>query len=293
MDSVESTPDLFSKVGPLPAWAWGALVVGGYVVWSHMHASAPMAENTADTQTVDSSNDGSGDVSFPPTSFGAPLAPADAAYDYSTTLDGTYGGSVAGTVFTSNQQWAVYAIGNLTRAGYPTSTVTSGITHYLAGSPLTQAEQDVVTAAIQLIGPPPLPLPITPVSSGDTVAVQPSGGDGSTTDGTSSGGTTVATGGTSTATAPAPAPATTESPITVKNVLTGVRIAGPKVKLAWTPVPHADGYHIWKDGRQVYSVGSGTLTFTTQVLAPGKHTWWIQAYNKVSHLGGNQWSVTI
>lgn len=51
--------DINKKVGPLPLWGWGAIVVGGFYVWRYMHpaASAPAdAQGTVDNQTAGDSS---------------------------------------------------------------------------------------------------------------------------------------------------------------------------------------------------------------------------------------------
>lgn len=163
-------PDLFAKIGPLPAWAWGAIAVGAYLFWSHNQASStvPVADDgsvdTTDTQSVpdvSTSND---------YGYATPVDPSSAGYDYSTVNSGGYTGTVTGTAYTSNQAWGVKAISTLIASGIPASTATSGITHYLAGSNLTADEANAVNIAITLLGPPPLPMPVT---VGTPVVTQP------------------------------------------------------------------------------------------------------------------------
>lgn len=204
--STHKGPDLFAKIGPLPAWAWGAIVVVGYILYSHWHSSrivptgdaTPGTDNTAvpssDTMPADSmAVDGS-----------------SAGYDYSTVNTGSYSGTTTGTGFTSNQQWAVAAIEQLIRAGVSASVATSGITHYLADQPLTADEMTAVTEAITLVGPPPLPQPLTSVTG---TTVTQSGGSTTTeappTTSTSTDTTTVTA---PAQTAPAPAPPTFTAP---------------------------------------------------------------------------------
>ena len=164
-------PDLFAKIGPLPAWGWGALAVVGYIWWSH----GKSASNTAATATDTASTTDTASVPDVATSndygYATSTDPSSAGYDYSTVNTGGYGGTVSGTAYGSNQQWAVAAIQTLINSGVPASTATTGITLYLSGSNLTQDEANAVNTAIALIGPPPLPMPVN-VASG-TTATQP------------------------------------------------------------------------------------------------------------------------
>ena len=51
--------DINKKVGPLPLWGWGAIVVGGFYAWRYMHPSTPAdtgAQGTVDTQTAGDSS---------------------------------------------------------------------------------------------------------------------------------------------------------------------------------------------------------------------------------------------
>lgn len=154
-------PDLFSKIGPLPAWAWGAGVVGAYILWSHHTAPPAAVDNTVDgaADNMDTGTaDTSGDSTVPP------LDPSQAGYNFGDVNSGYYGGTVAGSTFTSNQQWSVYVIGALVKDfSYPAAKVSTAITYYLAGKQLTPDEVNIVQAAITNYGPPPLPMPVNTV----------------------------------------------------------------------------------------------------------------------------------
>lgn len=137
-------PDLFSKIGPLPAWAWGAIVVGGYLIYRRMTAYRPVP-------TVD------------------PGVAGDALAGEFTGVNAGGGGGiiaggggtgVSGSRYTTNNGWGVSVIGLLSGMGYPAGAVTTAITSYLLGLPLTAAEASIVQDAIANFGPPPEPLPI-------------------------------------------------------------------------------------------------------------------------------------
>lgn len=179
MSEMTHGPDLFAKVGPLPAWAWGLIAVGGYTLWSHMHSSKATATepDTTDPTTQDIGSDAGAGLGG---SFLTPDNPSDAGYNYGDVLAGDYSGTVVpsstangSSQFQSNQAWGVYAIEFMVQQGYSASTVTNAITHYLAGSALTAAEMQVVSAAVSLIGPPPLPLPLNAVSTPTPTATGP------------------------------------------------------------------------------------------------------------------------
>lgn len=165
-----SMPDLFAKVGPLPAWAWGAIAVGGYLWWSHQHAATavPAGDGNVDTTDTSSVPDVSSSNDY---GYSSAVDPSSAGYDYSTVNSGDYSGTTTGTAFTSNQEWGVKAITTLVSAGVPASTATSGVTLYLAGSGLTADQANAVNEAIVLIGPPPLPMPVNLITS--TTPTQP------------------------------------------------------------------------------------------------------------------------
>ena len=164
-------PDLFAKVGPLPAWAWGAIAVGGYLYWSHRQSvvSVPTGDGTVDTTDTSAVPDVTSTNDYGYSSSG--VDPTSAGYDYSSVNDGSYTGTTTGTAFGSNQEWGVKAITTLISAGIPASTATSGVTLYLAGSGLTADQANAVNEAITLIGPPPLPMPVNLITS--TVPTQP------------------------------------------------------------------------------------------------------------------------
>jgi hypothetical protein len=244
------SPDLFSKVGPLPAWAWGAIVIGGYLAYTHFTASSvPAAVDATDGTDNTADNLDTGDPSQVDASgVDSPLDPSVAGYSYGDVNSGDYGGTVSGTTFTSNQQWAVYAINGLVRQGYPVSTTTTAITYYLAGKPLTAQEASIVQAAISSFGTPPLPMPVTLVSTSPA----------------------------SSGTLPAPH-------------VTGAAIAGHKARLTWNRISGAQAYQVdrvtptggtsvvtspsyttavaWKPGKR--------LTFRVRAVTfTGKHSAW-------------------
>lgn len=247
-DGPGGMPDLFAKIGPLPAWAWGALAVGGYIFWSHRQGT-PVAAPL----------DGGGDTSAVPDAtstndygYGSTVDPSSAGYNYGDVNQGGYTGTVTGTAFTSNQEWGVKAIQTLVATGIPASTATSGITLYLSGAPLTSDQANAVSTAITLIGPPPLPMPITLISN--TPVTQPPVSHDPAPTPTPD---------------PAPVPVVTPTPTPVITPVPNDAVpswapAGSTIKMTkWGPVVVVPaGSHVWPggqytlDGRMVAPLGA-------------------------------------
>lgn len=150
-------PDLFSKVGPLPAWAWGALALVAFFAFQHFHGGGtPQAvDNPVEGQGLDPNTTANADSGIPT------VDPSQAGYNYGDVLGGNYGGTTSGTVYSTNQQWGVAAIQGLIRMGVPASLATTSVTLYLSGTALTADEATTIGQAIAAFGPPPLPLPVT------------------------------------------------------------------------------------------------------------------------------------
>lgn len=154
--------DLFSKIGPLPAWAWAAGVVGAYIVWSHHNGGGAAAVDNPTVSEADNLDYGSlgsdssgysgGDTGFqvPSSGYLDPLT--------GEPLDPT------ANPFTSNAQWGVYVINGEIKQGSPAGVTTTAITYYLSGKAVTQEEATIIGKAIQDFGSPPNPLPINVIS---------------------------------------------------------------------------------------------------------------------------------
>lgn len=162
-------PDLFSKVGPLPAWGWGVVLIGGYLIYSRF-ISHPNVAQAVDNPTATDPGAYSDSGGFPlsvGTGAGAgggsssAVDPSSSGYNYNDVLSQDYTGSVTGTGFATNQQWAVSVISNMPKMGYSPSEVTTAVTLYLAGAALNTGQANIISVAIGNYGPPPLPLPIT------------------------------------------------------------------------------------------------------------------------------------
>lgn len=180
VDLPKGAPDLFSKIGPLPAWAWASMVVGGYLVYTHINAGGPIVSDGTDNLDTGYGDENAG------TDFGGGSEAAldyyggGGGYNYGDVLSGDYDSGIAGSTFTSNQQWGLYAISALIAHGTGAATATSAISHYLAGTSLTNDEAAAINAAITLVGPPPLPLPLSTIGTGTSIPSTETGGTSTT-----------------------------------------------------------------------------------------------------------------
>lgn len=148
-------------VGKLPAWfVLGGIGVVLVLIIRHRSSSSSAAAGT--------STDPAGNVGVinPATGYvyGSPedLAAAQTSAAVSTPdTSGGAGGSVGdqvtnGPPFTSNAAWSQYAVGVLEQSGYDAGTVTAELGLYLAGAPVTAAQQGDINAAIAVAGYPPV-----------------------------------------------------------------------------------------------------------------------------------------
>lgn len=82
---------LTGKVGPLPVWAWAALILGAYLLYSHFHqtAAAPAAtDTTSDTSMTDPNATPVGsDTGNPPASGQGGVADNMTGDPLSTSID--------------------------------------------------------------------------------------------------------------------------------------------------------------------------------------------------------------
>jgi hypothetical protein len=169
MDTSTMKPDFFSKIGPLPAWAWGAMVVGAFLLYRRFSGARPPAAIDPGNLVVGPEVQDGEDWNSAGSMGG--VGPASSGYNYGDVLSGSYTGTTGGTVFTTNQMWGVYAINNLPKLGYSAGETVSAITFYLAGMPLTAAQSQIIQAAILNFGSPPLPMPVTSSADIATPAV--------------------------------------------------------------------------------------------------------------------------
>lgn len=136
---------LTRKVGPLPVWAYGAVVVVGAWLWFYFKGgtggdggTTPGAgypdESVSDGGIIDDSGDNSG-------------------------LVGGGGNGPPGSAIASNQAWYQLASSFLVGFGYDGVTVGNALTKYLIGEKLSTTERALVSQAIARYGLPPEGVP--------------------------------------------------------------------------------------------------------------------------------------
>lgn len=148
-------------VGKLPTWF--VLAGVGVVLVLIIRNRSSSGSAAAGTSTDPAGNTG---VIDPATGYvyGSPedLAAAQTSAAASTAdTSGTSGGSISdqvtnGPPFTSNAAWSQYAVATLEGSGYDPGTLTSELGLYLAGAPVTAAQQADINAAIAVAGYPPV-----------------------------------------------------------------------------------------------------------------------------------------
>lgn len=152
----ESVPETFKgKLGPLPVWAWGAIV--GVIAVAYIWYSGRSDNGASDGVQAASDAVGTGadaafdaiDGAFKPTASGSSLNTGDAE----ETAD-------------SNTAWGMRAVQHLIGLGTAPITAQQAVTAYLNGDPMTTEQQALVNAAIGAVGQPP----VTPDLNKDTAA---------------------------------------------------------------------------------------------------------------------------
>lgn len=166
---------LTKKLGPLPIWAWAAVLVGSYLLY---HYLKNRNSNTGAVSTVGGTATGSNNAPV----GGLQIGPAGQIYDPTT---GTIVGSVGGTTSTSTgsntntaQGWLAAAQTALQGLGLDNNTINSALNNYVAGQPLQQSEYNIVEEAIKIIGAAPAALgnpALAPVPAPGTPAPGPTG----------------------------------------------------------------------------------------------------------------------
>lgn len=119
-------------VGPLPVWGWGALGIGGFLLYRHFKASGG-------------------------TNLGAALGTTSGTGADNTAAQnsGTAAAQEQEDSATSNASWATDAIQYLQSEGYTSSQAQAAIGTYTSGGQLDPSMATLVDNAVQNIGPPP------------------------------------------------------------------------------------------------------------------------------------------
>lgn len=242
-----------------------AVGVGGYLLYRHEKNTAVAAATPA-TAATSAYGYGSGYGSYGygggygygesggiyPGASGA--AYGEGYYGYSPYGYGGVGTVSSEPAATTNAQWAQEAISALEQSGVTAATAVGAVGEYLAGGTLSASQQQLISEAEGLIGPPPNP----PAAS-----VAPSTGQS----GSSSSGTGSSTGTTaSSKTAAGP----------ISNLQTRSQTA-TSVTIGWNPATGATQGYSWKLTGPVNKSGSTKSTSTTiSGLKAGTYNFGIQ-----------------
>ncbi len=159
----EISEGLTRKLGPLPAWAWGA-VLGGAILGFRFLRSRGLAGTAGGAPTVTVEGG---------TPVGAPASvPAESSAAGSFMAAGTYAPPVvtatpAGypSTASTNEQWSRDAIALVAaRApGIPLLSIQDALTKFLDGKQITEAESGIVNTAYVVAGAPPVTPPVARV----------------------------------------------------------------------------------------------------------------------------------
>lgn len=211
-------------VGKLPVW----VVLGGVglvVILIIRNRSSSGAAAAAGTATDPAGNTGVIDPATgyvygsPEDSAGLATSAAAGTADTSGTVSSGIGDQVSnGPPFTSNAAWSQYAVSVLETSGYDPGTLTSELGLYLAGAPVTAAQQTDINAAIAVAGYPPVAGANGQPPGINVAGSVAGGGTGSTGGGPSSG---------------SPAPAGGGGPITVTPVALKATVNATSAQVTW------------------------------------------------------------
>lgn len=153
------------KLGPLPVWAWGAVLGLGVVAYMYFknRSSASAAPTTNDAGATS----------------GGSVTPDLTANDLGTVGDYTgqssNGTSVGSTL--DNAAWETQAVAYMVTQGKNPLTTQQAIDAYLNGSPLSWTQQQIITAVVGKFGLPPQGVasdsPLAPPPATPTPAPKP------------------------------------------------------------------------------------------------------------------------
>lgn len=215
-------------------WAGGALVIGvaGYAWWQYNRNREPV-----DFVGASPDDYGVSDYDSPLGSSGT-----NSTGDYSQ-LDPE--------AIDTNAKWTIDAADKLANRGYTSSVVLAALGKYLNRKGLTEAEIEIVQAAIAVSGPPPVggPYPIT-----NALPPPPSTGGGNTN----------------------PPPPTT-STLTKVTGISWVAIWTFAIELHWNKVNNATGYEIFVNGSSYMTTGTVTGVMLRNNIKPGTYNVTVRA----------------
>lgn len=149
--------DVTQKIGPLPMWGYGAIIVGGAYAYRYWKG-----KNTVALDDFSALGVGAGNLED---------HIEDTGLDNGGTASGENGGVVAVPDATpaSNEQWVSLALDYLISAyGFDRDEVISTLYAYVQGKTLTIAQWGIVTLAKAKYGSPPGGIYTPPVTGGGT-----------------------------------------------------------------------------------------------------------------------------
>lgn len=96
-------------------------------------------------------------------------------YDPETGTYTTYGTGVISTAISNNQEWAADALSELESAGYDATDASNAIGAYLAGTPLSADQYQMIQTALGFTGQPPSSVPTPQLASASSSTTSSSG----------------------------------------------------------------------------------------------------------------------
>jgi hypothetical protein len=142
---------LTKKLGPLPIWAWAAVVLGSYLLYHYLkNRNSSAAGSPAGTVA--------GGTGAP--SLGLQIGPGGQIIDPTTgNVIGTVGSpGGTGTNTTTVQGWIAAVQNALQGLGYDNNAMNQALQDYVAGKPLSQQEYNIIESAIKTVGGAPASL---------------------------------------------------------------------------------------------------------------------------------------
>jgi len=146
---------LRSKAGPLPIWAWGALlglVAVGFIYWRSSNAAA----NSAAAGTTDSGSQIDPTVDYTAAGLGATQASSDTTNADTSSSTPVYG---------DNDSWVSGIVQWLNGQGKDPIKVRQALTNYLNGGIITPDQLAIIKSAIGYAGDAPDGLAGTPTEA--------------------------------------------------------------------------------------------------------------------------------
>lgn len=160
------------KIGGVPVWGVGVGVAAVFILVMHMRSQVPksgsnsgqQSDGTFDPNAIDP-NTGLPYADEQPAGYGLPPGPIGDWLSQNPTGSqypvGLPGQGIPSPI--TNQQWARQVENGLLAKGDDPTLVSNALSKYLNGTTLTQAEQAVISLALQMFGAPPegvLPIPV-------------------------------------------------------------------------------------------------------------------------------------